>query len=225
MQRECTDCLSPFELSSEKSPVTYCKKCRTSRLKDILEVITLDDTSGGIISKYFHDEQAAIAELQLFCANIRLDLHKTLDTISPDQPLSVPKESSVCCISYVGNITLTRTQARLDISNRIKTEQIKFGALVFKRGPHKDPHLSHNFTETGSKHWFNKHLPYVPTEKVIFIDDSKDHTDSVCLLPHVKSILLLPHHNLGDKLGGRLASTSGPPPSPLGARLGLNYSF
>ena len=39
--------------------------------------------------------------------------------------------ASASCISYVGATTVTRIEARKDIQNRIKTGQIKFGALVF----------------------------------------------------------------------------------------------
>jgi hypothetical protein len=176
MERECAECKCQFLLSSAGSPVTYCKGCRSIRLKDILEMI-IPDGNGECVSMYFYNEQSAVDELQKWEANIRLDLHNTLDTVDPREIL--PTNSvNICCISYVGNITQTRTQARLDIINRIKSGQIKFGALVFKRGPHKDP------------------------QKVLFVDDSKDHVDSVCLLGHVKSILLQQHHNLRDILKG-----------------------
>ena len=53
---------------------------------------------------------------QSYSADIRLDLHKTLDTITCNTKL--PKRNghvvSACCVSYVGSLTATRINARED---------------------------------------------------------------------------------------------------------------
>ena len=77
---------------------------------------------------------------------LRLDLHNTLDTVDPD--VNIFADS--CCISYVGKVTDTRIFARLDIQDRIKSGQIKYGILIFKRGNVKSNNYC-KFIEDGSK--------------------------------------------------------------------------
>ena len=208
ISKECQSCFKDFQTSSKnnvsqdnisqepdeyqkktrKHPgIVFCGPCRKIRGKDILELIEVKN--GNVITHIFQDNQINDAEIMLenMTADIRLDLHKTLDTISTNTQFSLKKETSFCCVSYVGQLTTTRISAKDDIIQRIKTGQLSFGALVFKRGPHKDPIMANNFTVPGSKAWFNLHLKY--TNCPLFVDDSEDHVLSVSSIG-VKSIQL-----------------------------------
>lgn len=169
----CDNCKGPYELkSSTFVPIAYCSKCRSIRNKDLLELI-YPNTDIKIFSKA---EEAEAALLGL-SSDVRLDLHKTLDTIP--STVKLPFDAAkCCCISFVGQLTDTRISARNDIIQRIKDGQIGFGALVFKRGSRKKPEEAVRFVEPGSKAWFNANLPF-SAQQLIFVDDSDDHVESV----------------------------------------------
>lgn len=168
----CDNCKKEYETSGQsRIPIVYCRDCRVVRGKDILEWVTVDSF------KCFSEDEQSLAE-QLLKENpsqFRLDLHKTLDTIDPKETLP----DHTCCVSYVGSLTQTRIGARLDIQNRIKTGQLKFGVLVFKRGSHRDPEAANRYQEVGSKAWFNRCVPNVKGKVSVFVDDSNDHVLSV----------------------------------------------
>ena len=168
--------------------MVFCRDCRKIRTKDILELISKDDF------EIFQEAGVEDAENKLkeFTSNIRLDLHKTLSTI--DKSVKLPQ--GTCCVSYVGQVTSTRVLARLDIQDRIKSGQLAFGGLVFKRASHKDPDRNH-FQKTGSKAWFNQLVKY-KSKSCIFVDDSEDHVLSVQStgLPGLKSIQIKPYDDL-----------------------------
>ena len=169
IQLKCSECKIEFEGSRKTyADLAYCKPCRKKHSKDILEIIT-EDSFTVYNRSQVEEAEADLAELK---AELRLDLHKTLDTLPFDTELS----ASTCCVSYVGQLTSTRIQAREEIQERIRTGQLKFGALVFARGPRKNPEACNSFTDVGSKAWFNK---LVKGENPIFVDDSEDHVLSV----------------------------------------------
>lgn len=169
----CDNCDEPFELkSSTFRAVAYCSKCRSVRNKDLMELI-YPNTDNQMFTK-IEDAEAALTGLS---ANVRLDLHKTLDTVSSKVKLPYGA-SECCCISFVGQLTVTRVEARNEIIQRIKDGQISFGALVFKRGSRKKPEEAMRFVEPGSKAWFNSKLPF-SAPHLIFVDDSDDHVESV----------------------------------------------
>ena len=175
--KECKGCHTTYEGSKSNKnfvDIVYCGACRKIRGKDIIELITVNNDGTECI-EYFYEQNSAANKLMTLKADVRLDLHKTLDTLSIETKL--PMES-VCCISYVGNFTQTRINARTDIINRIKTKQIRFGLLVFKRGSKRDPDQCNRFHEVGSKAWANKYLDR-DSDNVIFVDDSDDHVYSV----------------------------------------------
>lgn len=182
LEVECDQCGNLYK-SSEKTriPVIYCKKCRKVRQKDLIELI---NPMGNTIYQQNQLEEATFMLKTLCAADVRLDLHKTLDTIAPNTKLPT---RSVCCLSYVGSLTATRKDARDDIIARIASGQIKFGALVFRRGSHRDPEAANRFTDPGSKAWFNQILPAETLEITakggkdvrLFVDDSEDHVLSV----------------------------------------------
>lgn len=185
---ECENCGNDFQTSGKtRICVVYCKGCRPLRQTDILEYIT--DESFTI----FTEKQLTVAEnlLKSLTSDVRLDLHKTLDTLSPNTKL--PTKNN-CCVSYVGNLTVTRITAREDIMERIGTGQIDFGVLVFKRGSYKSEERN-SFTEVGSKAWFNR-LVQSTNECAVFIDDSEDHVLSVGCIDGMDSIRIAPGQQL-----------------------------
>ena len=175
--KKCKGCNNLYEGSKSNKnfvDIVFCGGCRKIRGRDIIELITINEDGTENI-EYINDENDAMNKLMTLKSDVRLDLHKTLDTLSVNTKL--PMES-VCCISYVGNFTQTRINARMDIINRIKTKQIRFGLLVFKRGSKKDPDQCNRFHDVGSKAWVNKYLGR-DSEKILFVDDSDDHVYSV----------------------------------------------
>ena len=167
--RSCVECEANFVVSRKRYvDLAYCKPCRKKHSKDILEIVT-EDSFTIYNSSQVAEAEAALAELE---AEFRLDLHKTLDTVDIDEPMV----KSSCCVSYVGQLTVTRIGAREEIQERIKSGQLVFGALVFARGSRKDPEAANKFQEVGSKAWFNK---FVKGDNPIFVDDSDDHVLSV----------------------------------------------
>lgn len=175
--KQCQECGCEYEggkTPQNRVAIVYCGPCRKLRGKDIIETIMIGK-DGSEYYTYYKDANDAITELQRMKADVRLDLHKTLDTLSPNTKLPI---DSVCCISFVGQFTKTRIDARNDIINRIKNQQIRFGVLVFKRGPKNNDTLCNNFHEIGSKAWVNHYLGH-DSENIIFVDDSDDHVSSV----------------------------------------------
>lgn len=166
----CADCDASYEVKGKFVP-TFCNNCIVDRKKDIVEIIT---PNGCTRYQNVLDAEEALGN---FTANVRLDLHNVLDLIGVGEELKYNIEDC-CCISFVGQITPIRVQARNEIIERIKSGQIAFGALVFKRGNRRKPVEGHTFTEVGSKAWFNKHVK-ATWDNCIFADDSTDHVDSV----------------------------------------------
>ena len=219
VEKLCANCNEKYESSNKKSKsrspqVVFCPKCRKIRNNDILEIISAD-TNITIFSD--HEKEEAESFLKELNAHIRLDLHKTLDTISPSTDVKIGIKSScaieICCLSYVGSLTETRIGAREDIVKRIKAGQISFGALVFKRGSHKDQELSHKFISVGSKAWFNNLTGYVECSKnagncycksfPLFVDDSSDHVESTRYVG-VRSLLISPNDKLVELIRNNL---------------------
>ena len=153
---------------------------------DICEIITRD---GIVVCQTAKEAESILSKLP---ACLRLDLHKTLDTLDPNIPIF--ETSQVCCISYVGRLSDTRNYAREDILDRIKYEQIEYGVLIFKRGKN----INEPFTEDGSKAWVNKCIPFKHFEP-LFIDDSEDHVLSVSSVG-IKSVQIYPNDSLFDLL-------------------------
>lgn len=153
---------------------------------DICEIITRDEI---VVCQTAKEAESILSTMP---ACLRLDLHKTLDTLDPN--VHIFETSQVCCISYVGRLSDIRNHAREDILDRIKYEQIEYGVLVFKRGKNVDE----LFIEEGSKAWVNKCIPwkeYIP----LFIDDSEDHVLSVNSIG-IKSVQICPDDSLFDLL-------------------------
>jgi len=198
LEVECEECGESYKSSNKtRVPVVYCKTCRGVRQNDLIEIIHPD-----CMMKFSINQQSdAETMLDTYCkADIRLDLHKTLDTISCNTKLT---SNSVCCVSYVGALTVTRSEARQDILSRVASGQIRFGVLVFKRGSHRDPEAANNFTEPGSKAWFNKILNADDDANKLFVDDSDDHVNSVGSIG-VKSILITRNDRLLDIINKHL---------------------
>jgi len=152
-----------------------------------------------IVTDIMHRTEDAEDALKTLRADVRLDLHKTLDTISEKEQLHPHNSELVsCCVSYVGRLTTTRIAARNDIISRIKAGQIVFGALVFNRGSHRDPELANNYTVDGSKAWFNRCVGYSQGVVPLFVDDSDDHVLSVKTLGNINSIQIRNQDSLLD---------------------------
>lgn len=152
---------------------------------DIVEIIFKKD--GEINYKIFKNIQLAETILQKYYANIRLDYHGVVDKTQIDQKLTDNKNNKICVISYVGKYSDKRLSTRLDIINRIKSGQVDFGILIFKRC--REFPQCNVFHQEGSKAWANKFIKM--SDKAIFLDDSEDHYHSVKNLniPNLKSIL------------------------------------
>ncbi len=89
--------------------------------------------------------------------------------------------------SWIGKFSGTRWDAIDDFIRRIKSQQIAWAVLVFKRG--KRHEFKYELTvEPGSKAWFCSLFEGLQ----FFLDDAEDHVDSVASLnkPGVQSILI-----------------------------------
>ncbi len=156
--------------------------------KDIVELIS--NYHNEIQTKVFTNEKMAENVLKKYSANIRLDYHGIVDILNIDEKLipdDIRNKFNICVISYVGKYSENRSSARLDIIDRIKTGQIDFGLLIFKRC--RDKIICDNFHDVGSKAWANSLIQ--TNGKSIFIDDSEDHYKSVqsMNIPNLKSII------------------------------------
>ncbi len=112
--------------------------------------------------------------LQKNYINLVFDLHNVLDLLPQDYKINRKPNTKIICCSYVGRKSNLREKATSEIIKRIKTKQIDWGVLVFKRGKkHKneDPFTYHN---PGSKAWFCNLV-----KASYFYDDSIDHIKSV----------------------------------------------
>lgn len=182
MNYNCDTCGIACVAKSKYIP-GYCDVCQIPRKQDIMELILPD----SVIQYQDHIEAEQV--LANLTANVRLDLHNVLDTVAEDYQLPYDKEEC-CCISFVGQTSSTRVQAKYEMIRRIESGQIKFGALVFARGNRRRPQEASTFTKIGSKAWFNMHVK-ATSSTPIFIDDSEDHIDSVqYALPHFNCVLL-----------------------------------
>ena len=106
--------------------------------------------------------------------NLVFDLHNVLDLLPQDYKINRKPNTKIICCSYVGRKGHLREKAKNEIIERIKTKQIDWGVLVFKRGKkHKneDPFTYH---KPGSKAWFCNLV-----KASYFFDDSLDHIRSV----------------------------------------------
>lgn len=179
MSYNCSDCNAPYTVTGKYIPA-FCDPCQVDRKLDIVEIITIDG------SKRYKDVKEAEAALSILSCDVRLDLHNVLDLIPVETKL---KYNDCCCVSFVGSTSQIRVQAAQEIKQRIQSGQIKFGALVFKRGNRRKPKEAHTYTAVGSKAWFNKCVK--SNNNPIFMDDSDDHVNSVQhLLPHFNCILV-----------------------------------
>lgn len=165
----CKSCSNDFDTSiKNKNMFAFCKDCRKKRDRDLVELLT---SEGTIIYKDSEIEKAekALSKLE---ANVRLDFHGVLDLLTLNDKVG---ESSMV-LSYVGKLTRTRTNTKTDILNRMKSKQVKFGILVFKRGKNGTGE-ENKFHVPGSKAWVNKLVKF--ESESLFIDDSLDHFNSV----------------------------------------------
>ncbi len=169
-------------------------KLRLAKKKDIVELIS--NYHNEIHTKIFTNKEMAENVLKKYLANIRLDYHGVVDILNIDEKLipdDMRNKFNICVISYVGKYSENRSSAHIDIINRIKTGQIDFGLLIFKRC--RDKILCDKFHDVGSKAWANN---LIQTDgKSIFIDDSEDHYKSVqsMNIPNLKSILFKGNKN------------------------------
>jgi hypothetical protein len=190
---ECAECNQPYKTSNKtRVPVAFCKPCRKIRGKDLLTLIRFVHKSKKVQIEVvnYSDQDIAEKQLSMLTSDLRLDLHKTLDTISPS--IKFPM-GYVCCVSYVGRLTKTRIEAQRDIINRMQKNQITFGALVYNRGSEKSGNRN-DFTEPGGKAWFNR-LVNSNISEPLFVDDSEDHVLSVRSIG-VRSIQIKPQMKL-----------------------------
>jgi len=156
-----------------------CTKCYNERHNDIIEIIYRREDE-KIVTHIFSIDDVKYAQMllnELEGANIVLDLHGVLDTIDPSIKLPFDKKYSVVVCSFVGKFSNLRMVARKEISSRIKSDQISWGVLIFKRGNRKIPEESNNFKEVGSKAWFVNLVG-----PALFFDDSEDHVNSALSL-------------------------------------------
>lgn len=140
---------------------------------DIVEIILGKD------HQILTNVSKAEKELSKLTADIRLDLHGVTDIIDPKRKLlsdDIRKEHTICVISYVGKYSDTRLLARNTIKERIKTGQVDFGILVFKRGKRKSK-SRFRYHKPGSKAWVNNLIK--SSKPILFVDDSSDHVESV----------------------------------------------
>jgi hypothetical protein len=127
----------------------------------------------------FTDADWAEAAIRRLSADVRLDYHGVISILGVGDEL--PKGGDICILSFVGRQSQTRADTRAAIKEWIASGQVKFGALVFKRGTKKP----------GTKAWFNHLLPLARRPVGLFVDDSEDHittTKELCD-PRIKTWL------------------------------------
>lgn len=187
MPKFCKDCLFTRK---QDTVYAFCIPCKNIRKNDLVEIITKVDNK--ISSEIYQDITTAENTLKTLSANIRYDLHGVLDTVDKDITLS---NHTSCAISFVGLYSKIRLVAYKDVVNRILSNQIEFGILIFRRGHKK---LKNIYTVPGSKAWVNKLLSY--ENKCMFIDDSSDHYFSTKYLqmPDLTCVLKDENTNLQD---------------------------
>tara|TARA_B100000161_G_C33471447_1_gene378194 strand:- start:251 stop:880 length:630 start_codon:yes stop_codon:yes gene_type:complete len=125
------------------------------------------------------------------------DLHNVLDLLDQKYQIKRTSDKKVICCSYVGRYSPLRDTARSEIKERIKSGQIDWGVLVFRRGKERrneNPFLYH---KEGSKSWFCNLI-----KGDYFFDDSKDHVESVKSTPNlnIKVIQILNRKKLIEQI-------------------------
>ena len=169
---KCIDCSNNVSIHRGRESI-FCNECIRKHRKDIVEIISDDNIK--IYSAKEHEEAFnAISKKNVSKKNIslRLDFHGVLDTISSTIKLTnLGLGIDICVISYVGKFSQMRVHVRNEIKERIKSGQIKFGILVFKR------RRGEIYTKPGSKAWTNLALSQNKLS-AYFIDDSIDHIES-----------------------------------------------
>ena len=125
------------------------------------------------------------------------DLHNVLDLLDQKYQIKRTSDKKVICCSYVGRYSPLRNTARSEIEERIRSGQIDWGVLVFRRGKERrneNPFLYH---KEGSKSWFCNLI-----KGDYFFDDSKDHVESVKSTPNlnIKVIQILNRKKLIEQI-------------------------
>lgn len=155
------------------------------RRKEFLELIERNTGSNDqdIVSTLFFEYQEYVVYeiLKNKIANCRLDLHGVADLLKYDYVIPI---QPACIISHSGKNSKTRDIAHDEIIRRVKSKQIDFGVLVFKRAKN-----NRTIVEPGSKAWVNEAISTsLPVS--YFIDDNIEHIKSTNLLkiPNLESI-------------------------------------
>lgn len=167
----CIFCQESYEPNNDRDK--SCDSCYKNHKYDFIEILHYED--GELQSntyKHFqkNDAEKFLLELSKGLVDVVLDFHGVLDTV--EKNVKFTKSTVVC--SFVGKLSKNRIQEREEIWDRIESGQIKWGCLIFKRGPFNDKNFSNNFTVDGSKAWFCSFV-----KPKLFIDDSWDHINSV----------------------------------------------
>lgn len=169
-----------------------------SKVFEIMEFIELNESDVVISTNYFNNNiKEAENKLCNLYVPIRFDLHGVMDLLPFDYPIKYP----ACIISYVGK--KRRDQARDEIKSRIKSNQIKYGILVFKRI--SDENILHipYIHLVGTKAWINLYLSKcISGINKFFLDDSYDHISSTAALniPNLTTFLVHDKNELLDKI-------------------------
>ena len=108
------------------------------------------------------------------------DLHNVLDLLDIEHKIERSDNKKIICCSYVGKRSRLRDVARNEVINRIKSNQLDWGVLVFRRGKERRGEDPFTYHSTGSKAWFCKLI-----DGDFFFDDSKDHIESVKSIPNL----------------------------------------
>lgn len=108
-----------------------------------------------------------------------VDFHNVLDLFESYYKFN----KNLICVSYVGKKMILPTT--VEIKNRLKSNQIILGILIYKR-PRDDINVLY------SKAWIIKLInDLFPKKERKFLDDGKDHINLVKkYVPEVKSILI-----------------------------------
>lgn len=171
---KCSLCKKSFDAKNNKQKCCY--DCFINRRDDLIEILHEKDNQMQFrifTVDQINEAEKFLSELCVEYIDTVVDFDRVLDTIEDWRGFT---KNVVVCL-HANKFNESRIEAREKIWDRIESEQIKWGCMIFKRGSYDDVKNSNNFTEEGSKAWVCSIV-----KPRLFIDDCWDHVNSVSSL-------------------------------------------